>query len=91
MIPPRVLLSSIRLLGRSPCPRCLIKKQEISEVGTPLDLERRQDLRLDDKDRKNRIKNARRYMFAKGLPITSKKVEDLLSEKSLVPTNVRAE
>lgn len=30
-------------------------------------------------------------MFAKGLPITSKKVEDLLSEKSLVPTNVRAE
>lgn len=88
-MPPRVLLSSIRLLGKSPCPRCLIKKEEISKVGTPRDLERRQDLRLDDKDRERRIKKARRLMFAKGVPVTSKHLEDLLGEKSLVPTHVR--
>jgi hypothetical protein len=87
-MPPRVLLSSIRLLGKSPCPRCLIKKVEISEVGTPQDLERRQDLRFDDKDRKRRIEKARRLMFAKGVPVTSKKIEELLSEKSLVSTRV---
>lgn len=87
-MPPRVLLSSIRLLGKSPCPRCLIKKEDISEVGTPRDLERRRDLRLDDKDREKRIKKARWLMFAKGIPVTSKKIEELLSEKSLVPTRV---
>jgi hypothetical protein len=87
-VPPRVLLSSIRLLGKSPCPRCLVKKKDISEVGTPRDLERRQDLRLDDKERKKKINKARQLMFAKGLPITSKKIEDILGEKSLVPTRV---
>lgn len=87
-MPPRVLLSSIRLLGKLPCPRCLIKKEDISEVGTPRDLERRQDLRLDDKDRGLKIEKARRLMFAKGIPVTSKKIEDLLSEKSLVSTHV---
>ena len=85
-----MLLSSIRLLGNLPCPRCLIKKKEILEVGTPRDLERQQDLRLDNKDRQKRIEKARLQMFAKGIPVTSKKIEDLLGEKSLVPTRVRA-
>ena len=83
-----MLLSSIRLLGNLPCPRCLIKKKEISEVGTPRDLERRQELHLDNKDRQKRIEKARLQMFAKGIPVTSKKIEDLLGEKSLVPTRV---
>ena len=58
-------------------------------MGTPRDLERRQNLRLDDKDRQRRIKKARHLMYAKGVPVTSKKIEELLSEKSLVPTHVR--
>lgn len=87
LIPPRVLLSGIRLLGNFPCPRCLIKIEEISEVGTPWDLERRQDLR-DDKDREKRIEKAHQLMFAKGITITSKKIEELLGEKSLAPTHV---
>ncbi|KAI0248508.1 hypothetical protein BJV78DRAFT_1276556 [Lactifluus subvellereus] len=82
----KVLLSSIRLLGRSPCPRCLIKKDEISEVGTPRDLERRANVRIDNKRHQKKIESARKLIFRKGKPIAAKAVEDLLLEESLVPT-----
>ncbi|KAI0245402.1 hypothetical protein BJV78DRAFT_1277433 [Lactifluus subvellereus] len=82
----KVLLSSIRLLGRSPCPRCLIKKDEISEVGTPRDLERRANVRVDNKHHQKKIESARKLIFRKGKPIAAKAVEDLLLEESLVLT-----
>jgi len=85
---PRVLLSTIQRHGKMPCPRCLIKLEEISQVRTPQDIERRQDLRLNNKDRDRRVEKARRLMFVKGITVKGKKVEELFSEKSLVPTRV---
>jgi hypothetical protein len=55
-------------------------------VGTPKDLERRTNLRVDDRRRQRKIEKARNIIYIQGKSITSKKVEDLLAEESLVPT-----
>ena len=55
-------------------------------MGTLSDLERQQNLRVDDTHRRRKIENAQKLIYVQGKSITSKKVEGLLAEESLVPT-----
>jgi len=87
----RTLLACIKNLGAFPCPRCLVAKAEIPALGTELDMQRRQcaqGMRTDNDSRKHRVERARKAIYVKGKPITSKQVDDLLGDGSLVPTRV---
>ncbi|PCH39218.1 hypothetical protein WOLCODRAFT_86414 [Wolfiporia cocos MD-104 SS10] len=84
--PEKILLACIRYLAQCPCPRCLIQKADISEMGTPADMERRNILRVDTTAIQNLIDGARRSVFRKGFALNSKKITKILDPKSLVTT-----
>ena len=86
----RVLLASIRDKGSRPCPRCLISKQEIKNLGLPKDRQQRvQFPRVDNLQRQNKISSARRIIYEENYRVNSAAVEHILKEESLVPTSVR--
>ena len=85
----RVILSTIRNLGKCPSPRTLLEKQYIPGLGTTADDQRRQHIRLDNDHRQENVEQARKFIFEKGLGIKSKGVEGLLESKSYTPTRVR--
>ncbi|KAF8148266.1 hypothetical protein B0H34DRAFT_758798 [Crassisporium funariophilum] len=84
--PEKVLLTTIRNLGRCPCPRCLIQKTRIGDLGKVVDGQRRSHVRLDSDKRRRDVELTRRWIFEKGLGINSKSVNDVLQEESYVPT-----
>ena len=85
----RILLASIRNLGRCPCPRCLIPLDRAPNMGRPRDMAQRTSLvRVDDLVLHSRIKAAREMIYMKNYKTDSKVVEDLLQHNSLVPTIV---
>jgi len=85
----RVLLLCIKFLGSFPCPRCLVKKDDIWKIGSKADhYTRETKARVDDNPVQYMINKARECLFVKGLNITSAVVRRLLTLKSLVPTVV---
>ena len=87
--PSRVLLASIRDKGYRPCPRCLVSKQEIKNLGLPKDRRQRvQSPRVDNLQRRNKISSARRIIYEENYRVNSAAVERILKEESLVPTSV---
>ncbi len=84
-----MLLACIKNLGTFPCLRCLVTKAEIPALGTELDIQKRQSAegaRMDSDTRKCQVEHAQKAIYVKGKPITSKQVDDLLGDESLVPT-----
>jgi hypothetical protein len=58
-------------------------------MGKYLDMRRRKTLaRIDDVKRRNRVEIARKIIYEKNYGISSRAVEKLLQEDSLVPTTV---
>ncbi|KAF9539268.1 hypothetical protein CPC08DRAFT_651222 [Agrocybe pediades] len=84
--PEKILLATIRPLGRCPCPRCLIEKRRIDGLGTKADDQRRAHLRVDTAQRRGKVENSRRWIYKHGRAVKSKKVEENLFEESYVPT-----
>jgi hypothetical protein len=85
----RVIIASIRNLGRCPCPRCLIPLDRAANMGMQRDMTQRKNLaRIDDANRRDRVKVAREHIYEKSNGINSKGVQNLLQENSLVPTTV---
>lgn len=85
----RVLLACIKFLGKHPCPRCLVEKCHIRELGSKADLGRREKLvRIDDGPRQFDVEAARKLIFTQGVRINSKRIAAILDPKSLVPTRV---
>ena len=85
----RVLLGSIRNLGKCPCPRCAAPMSRVHNLGTAKDARERETLaRVDDNVRQSKIKSACAHIYKSGLGVTSAAVEDLLKDQSLVPTSV---
>ncbi|THH19110.1 hypothetical protein EW146_g1980 [Bondarzewia mesenterica] len=84
--PEKIILASIKSLGKCPCPRCFVKKDQIGALGMKLDQKRRENGRVDDSARQGKIKMARQWIFEKGYAVASKAVERLLGPMSLVPT-----
>lgn len=82
----RVLLATIRDQGICPCPRCLVPKSGLDQVGLKSDGK----IRID-KARKygmETVKKARRAIYALGMPIGGAHVQQLLKATSAVPTLV---
>ncbi|CDO76810.1 hypothetical protein BN946_scf185033.g7 [Trametes cinnabarina] len=85
--PEKVLLATIRDMGNCPCPRCLVPKDRICEIGTPQDkVARERKARVDDASRKAIVQQARGFIMSKGLGVNSTAVEAILKPQSLVPT-----
>ena len=85
----RVLLACIKYLGKHPCPRCLVEKSHIRELGSKVDLRRRGNLvRIDDGPRQFDVETARKLIYTQGVRINSKRIGAILDPKSLVPTRV---
>ncbi|KAI0038029.1 hypothetical protein FA95DRAFT_1478129, partial [Auriscalpium vulgare] len=84
--PEKVLLACIRNLGRCPCPRCYVEKVDIPKVTSADDMATRRVVREDNADIRRRVEKSRKLMFEKAKGISSKPVERLLSQQSLVPT-----
>lgn len=84
-----MLLTSIKSLGKCPCPRCLIQKDQIDALGTTADRQRRNKTRKDDAHRWNNIKMVRTWIFEKGYSLVGKAVERVLGMTSSVPVLVR--
>lgn len=86
----RVLLASIRKNGGCPCPRCLIPKARIQNLGMVRDRQQRSTLqRLDDQGRQYKIEKARHLIYERNYAVDSSAVNKLLKAESLVPTSVR--
>jgi hypothetical protein len=77
-------------MGQCPCPRCLIKKEDIGALGTTVDAEaRRKNMRHDDDKFRSIVQKARDNIYKGGYALGSDRgVEQLLKEHSLVPTLV---
>lgn len=86
--PEKVLLTTIRNFGACPCPRCLVPKDKIPELGTVRDETRRSTLvRVDDARRRGRISQVRDWIYRAGRAIKSKAVELVIGTRSEVPTS----
>ncbi|KAF9548000.1 hypothetical protein CPC08DRAFT_591470, partial [Agrocybe pediades] len=84
--PEKILLATIRFLAQCPCPRCFIQKRFISGLGTKADYQRRSHTREDTPQRQQRVEISRDWIYVHGRGVKSKAVEDLLKERSEVPT-----
>ncbi|KAF7326767.1 hypothetical protein MVEN_02595700 [Mycena venus] len=85
--PEKVLLATIHNLGRCPCPRCLVTKDKLDQIGTVRDNKIRvNSRRVDDEGYRAYVHRARDWIYRSARGIRSKKVETLLAPKSLVPT-----
>jgi hypothetical protein len=77
-------------MGRCPCPDCLVEKDQISGMGTKLDMKRRHDkARQDDEARQRRVNLTRRWIYELGDRVDAKRIEDVLGPTSGVPNQVR--
>lgn len=65
-----------------------MRKADISWLGTYKDAKTRSCPREDDATVHALMKHARNWVFKHGIPLGSKKIANLLDERSLVPTRV---
>jgi len=80
------MLQTIKSMGLYPCPRCLVLKGDIPQVGSFLDMKNRQKAA-----RVYSIKNveiARKAIFDSGRSVSYNGPHDLLKIGSWVPTRV---
>jgi hypothetical protein len=86
---PRIILASIRNMGRCACPRCLIPMSRFQNVGKTRDMQQRVSLqRVDDEVKRSTVATAREIIYQKKYAVDNENVETLLKPQSLVPTAV---
>src|ERR1700709_2669254 len=87
----RVLIATVRHLGGCPCPRCLIPKGRIQNMGRPRDRQQRETLARNDEQRGIMVSSARSLIYEKDFAVGSAAVERILKPQSWVPTSVSLE
>ncbi|KAH7923645.1 hypothetical protein BV22DRAFT_1015047 [Leucogyrophana mollusca] len=86
--PEKILIATIRNLGQCPCPRCTIPMIRVSDMGRERDMLQRHLLaRVDDDERRLKVKTAREIIYGNNYAVNTPKVEELLKPQSLVPTS----
>ena len=86
----RVKIATIRDFGMYPCPRCLVSKDKIPEIGKDEDRRTRVELgRTDTVERQGQVDQARKNLYEGGYALTGDYVDGILKGSSLVPTRVR--
>ena len=83
----RVLIATIKNLGKCPCPRCLVQLAEVRDLGKVIDRQRRVATRRPTPKLFRIIKRARDAIF-KGFKVSGSRVERLLEGGSRVAVNV---
>jgi hypothetical protein len=84
-----MLVATLRNLGQYPCPRCLVARKDIRNLGKKRDRKKRTTgKRVDDQARRDKIKEARKDIFCRGEGVDSVKIKRALAYGSLVPVNV---
>ncbi|KAL1937168.1 hypothetical protein VTO73DRAFT_14510 [Trametes versicolor] len=80
--PEKALLTAIKNLGRCPCSRCLVKLKDIADSRSTAD---NIPKRTDTVAWRTKIKRTRKWLFTRGLTMTSKRIRDVLDARSLIP------
>jgi hypothetical protein len=81
-------LAALREKGLCPCPRCLVKKDELDKLGQVRDSRGRiSGARIFNMDW---ITRARHFIYHVGFPVRSVGIERMLKPTSLIPTLVCA-
>jgi len=81
------MIQTIKSMGLYPCPRCLVLKADIPEVGSFLDMKIRQKTaRVYSSEN---VEIARKAIFNSGRSVSYNGPHDLLKMGSWVPTRVR--
>jgi hypothetical protein len=69
--------------------RCLVTMDEISNLGATEDRNNRvEKQRADSDEHQSRVKEARKKLYDDGYAVDGEKVDGLLKDESLVPTEV---
>ncbi|KAG1807920.1 hypothetical protein EV424DRAFT_1543645 [Suillus variegatus] len=84
--PEKVLVATIRQLGGCPCPRCLIPKNRLHNLGMPHDGQQRITLLRSSEERDQLVTTARKIIYDKNYGVDSTAVENILKPCSWVPT-----
>ncbi|KAH7916892.1 hypothetical protein BV22DRAFT_997067, partial [Leucogyrophana mollusca] len=85
--PEKILIATIRNLGTCLCPRCLIPKDRVQNLGTERDMLQRTLLaRTDNQERREKIDAARKLIYESNYAVDTDQVERMLKPESLVPT-----
>ncbi|EPQ53855.1 hypothetical protein GLOTRDRAFT_44791 [Gloeophyllum trabeum ATCC 11539] len=86
--PEKVLIATVRDMGQCPCPRCLVTKDKLADLGSKEDRTlRQQATRTDDDARRARVREARKLIYDAGYVVNGDRVEDVLKAESLVPSH----
>jgi hypothetical protein len=85
-----VRLATIKYLARCPCPRCLIPKDRISNMGNRSDRCQRENIRVDSERRQADVEMTRSWIFQRGYPVDGPQVKAKLGPTSAVPIRVRS-
>ncbi|KAF8322961.1 hypothetical protein F5887DRAFT_1086897 [Amanita rubescens] len=84
--PEKVLLACIKYLAKCPCPRCLIIKDDISDIGKRRDMiNRMKCARIDDPTTQVLIAGARNAIFECGASFSCQYIEAATGDRSLTP------
>ena len=85
----RVKIATIRDFGIHPCPRCLVLKDKIPEIGRDEDRRTRvESSRTDTIERQAQVDQARKNLYEDGYALAGDHVDGILKDSSLVPTRV---
>ncbi|KAF8834538.1 hypothetical protein BDN67DRAFT_992644 [Paxillus ammoniavirescens] len=85
--PEKVLIATIRNLGKCPCPRCLIPKSHVHLLATRLDILECDTLsHLDTAQRCAKVISAHKLIYESNYAVDGTCVEELLKDESLIPT-----
>lgn len=80
----------LKHLGHCLCPECFAEKSEVSQVGTPDDMQKRLHKRVDTERRQADVEKARKLIFLEGCSPSSDRVEAILNPTSALPNQVRS-
>ena len=82
-------MTCLKYLSTCPCPRCLLLRSKIHRIGSRSDTRDRVKLiRVDSDGRRNAVESARKFIFEKGVDVTSDRLKYFLDGESLTPTRV---
>ncbi|KAJ7799440.1 hypothetical protein B0H14DRAFT_3491588 [Mycena olivaceomarginata] len=84
----RILLATIRNLGKAPCPRCYLPKEKIEDLGTARDEKKRETLaRTDEHVCNGTIRRIQDWIYTRGRTVTSSTFDFFLLARSWTPTS----
>ena len=87
----RITIATVRNLGISPCPCCLVKKDKLHNLGMSLDRKTRvRKRRQDNEERRNLVNQVFDEIHKAYAAVDGTKVDGKLKEQSLIAVKVRS-